>query len=93
MVALPKKDVDNILGIKTVQGKKFYLIQWNGQTASDASWEEEKNLKEFQDILTLFEETYYTPYLDKQIVHKIQDDDSLSVEIIDEKEAYKKNQS
>ena len=37
-------EVDNILDKKIVDGMTYYLIEWNGCTMSDASWEPEHNV-------------------------------------------------
>jgi len=53
----------NILGIKTIHGEKLYLIKWVGQSVQQASWEKEHNLRGFEELIKLFEEKYYLPYL------------------------------
>lgn len=33
-----KEEIDMIIGIRRIKGKKEYLVRWKGKTGKDAAW-------------------------------------------------------
>ena len=53
----PEYTVEKVLNKKTVKGKKFYLVKWEGYSRAKATWEPESNLVGCGDAVQEYEDT------------------------------------
>jgi len=51
-------EVEKIMNKRRVQGRDKYLVQWNGCTAEEDTWENKENLKNAMELVEEFERNY-----------------------------------